>query len=92
MLHYYSTPDDPNRISFAGEYNEGILRIAAARTSNKDVFVRKVGRKKAEGRLKDNILVFENNVGDSTIKKFVEVCKDITPLLHKDPFAVSFKL
>ena len=50
-FHYYTAPTDKNRVSVAGEFNDGILRIAVARTSNRDAFCREKGRTIAEGRL-----------------------------------------
>lgn len=50
-FHYYTAPTDKNRVSVAGEFNEGVLKIAVARTSNRDSFCREKGRTIAEGRL-----------------------------------------
>ena len=93
MYYYYSSPDDPNRISFAGEYNEGVLRIAAARTSTKDHFVRRTGRMKATGKLKGNILLHERALDKDqfSIKLFVETCKSLIPYIHRDPAVINVK-
>jgi len=94
MYYYYSSPDDPNRISFAGEYNEGVLRIAAARKSDKDVFVRKTGRNKATGRLRGNVLLHERAIAKDqfSIKLFVDTCRELVPYIHRDPAVVALKV
>ncbi len=47
------------RITVVGEHKDGILKMAAARCSLKDRFVRKVGREIAEDRLKQGKHVLE---------------------------------
>lgn len=89
MLHYYSSPEDSNRISFAGEYEGNILKIAAARKSDKDVFIRKVGRKKAEGRLRGDILVACSTVSDASTNTFVSKCRELEEVIHSNPGIVN---
>lgn len=88
-MNYYS--QGSNRISFAGEYVNGVLKIAAARTSDKDVFVRKIGRKKAEGRLVGNILIFCKEVPEEVrnTRTFVMLCKHMESSVNQKPNIVS---
>lgn len=84
MFHYYSKPS-ANRVSFAGEYQDGVLRIAAARTSKKDVFVRKKGRAIAEGRLKKGRTIYEEPISDFEVKEFVRQCAFMAKQIAEDP-------
>lgn len=55
-----NTKDNPlPRISIAGEHKDGTLKLAAARCSLKDRFVRKAGREIAEKRLKEGKHILE---------------------------------
>jgi hypothetical protein len=79
IFKFYSSPTDNNRVSVVGEHTNGVLRIAVARCSNKDHFVRKKGRTIAEGRLLKGKLWGSLAVPQSKmdVKTFVSVAKDI---------------
>lgn len=80
ILFYHGTTNDLNfrRFTIAGRFEEQNreLSLAISICSNQDQFVRKIGRKKAEGRLfskgfKGNILInlYSNNYFKSKSKK-----------------------
>lgn len=49
-LYFYSNHEEPNRVTIAGLYDNGTLYFGAARCSDKDPFIKKIGRAKARGR------------------------------------------
>lgn len=51
MYRFYSKPIGKRRVTVVGEITKGYLNIAIAISNDKDVFVRKIGRTIAEGRL-----------------------------------------
>ena len=51
MLYRFYSNSKKNRVTVVGSCNNGYLKLAAARCSNKDQFVRRKGRAIAEGRL-----------------------------------------
>lgn len=52
MYNYYSSHDEPSRVSIAGIHKDGYLWIGVSCCSPKDLFIKSVGRQIAEGRLK----------------------------------------
>lgn len=48
---FYSNPTLGHRMSIVGEFKDETLKIAIAVTNKNEVFVRKIGRAIAEGRL-----------------------------------------
>ena len=78
MYRFYSKANETkNRVSIVGECVEGTLKIAAARCSNKDNFVRKKGRKLAEERLKNNQLYYECKTEKCDIRQFLYLARSI---------------
>ncbi len=71
MLRFYSKPikNEP-RISVVGEHKDGLLKIAVARCSIKDQFVKKTGRTLAEKRLSENKLYEEIRINNCRGKDF----------------------
>lgn len=51
MFRFYSNPTSPNRVTVVGEHQNGALNLAVAITGDHEQFMRKKGRKIAEGRL-----------------------------------------
>jgi hypothetical protein len=52
MVHrFYSNPTLGHRMSIVGEFQNETLKIAVAVTRENEVFIRKIGRAIAEGRL-----------------------------------------
>lgn len=45
IYHYYTPAQLANRVSVAGQFADGILKISVARTSKTDNFSKKKGRK-----------------------------------------------
>lgn len=58
------------RITVVGEHKDGILRLAAARCSLKDRFVRKIGREIAENRLQKGEIMLEVKTQKCNSEKF----------------------
>ena len=80
MFHFFSQQTETNRnerVTFVGEYSDGLLKIAAARCSKKDQFARKKGVKIAEGRLSKNRLIFKQEMPDCSPKQFVDISKTL---------------
>jgi len=74
---FYSSPAEKVRISVVGQYEEGILKIAVARCSKKDTFIRRKGRAIAEGRLFKNKLYTAVPMQACDIVAFVDVAKQV---------------
>jgi hypothetical protein len=62
--HYFthSRVNPLPRVTVVGEHKDGVLKLAAAKCSLDDRFVRKVGREMAEKRLKEGKHVLEVKV------------------------------
>lgn len=84
MFRFYSNPSEAKtRVSVVGEYSEGVLKIAVARCSEKDHFVRKKGRMIAEGRLAKGKTYEEIPLAECDIQEFVRVAKSISKEVTK---------
>lgn len=83
MYRFYSSPKDSNRVTIVGETVDGTLKIAAARCSHNDHFVRKVGRDIAEKRLQNNETIFNIPVQDCSITFFVTLARGLAQELSK---------
>jgi len=77
IYRFYSHPDLPVRVTIVGYYDKEAkrLHLAAARCSEKDRFVRKIGRKIAEERLLDNELIASVFLPSINIKDFIIIAK-----------------
>ena len=79
MFRFYSNPAETrSRVSVVGEHSEGMLRVAVARCSEKDHFVRKKGRMIAEGRLAKNKTYDVIPMDSCDIQEFVKLAKEIS--------------
>ncbi len=81
MFRYYqrSNEDSPNTInvSIAAEHKEGVLKIAVARCSNKDNFIKKKGRLIAENRLAKDLTYKEVPLDNCEIKDFIDLAMKV---------------
>lgn len=74
MFHYYSKKNDnPVRVVITGEHKDGILKLAAARCSKKDQFIKKKGRTISENRLKGGKLYASHFLAECPGTKFLEI-------------------
>lgn len=85
-LFFYSDHNLSNRVTVCGIYENGSLRFSAARTSDNDKFVRKIGRAKARGRAVSHPIVTVGAVQEETlIKTFNEHAKRIANIVRITP-------
>lgn len=83
---FYSDHNLSNRVTVCGIYENGSLRFSAARTSDNDKFVRKIGRAKARGRAVSHPIVTVGAVQEETlIKTFNEHAKRIANIVRITP-------
>ena len=77
-FRFYSNPENSTvRVSLAGTHENGVLKIAAARCSNRDNFQRKKGRQIAEGRLHKDKVCYQEQRETCTGHDFVEVARSL---------------
>lgn len=89
MYRFYSRPTGTNiRVSVVGEHSDGVLKIAVARCSKKDHFVKKKGRTIAEGRLKKGKYYQKIQMRKCNISTFVSLAKAIAKHVSKNPRAI----
>jgi hypothetical protein len=74
---YSNTEEGKPRITVVAEHSAGMLKVAVARCSNKDHFIRKKGRMIAEGRLAKDKLFTTVEMESCDIAAFVEVAKEV---------------
>ena len=77
MLRFYSLPTDKNRVAVVGECKDGVLKVAVARCSKKDSFIRKKGRAIAEGRLLKGKLHSSYPMDTCDYTNFIEIAGKI---------------
>lgn len=82
MFTFYSKPNSEHnrneRVTFVGNFSDGILKIAAARCSKKDQFARKKGFQIAQGRLMKDKLIFSQEVSSCDASQFVQIAKELS--------------
>lgn len=80
-------PVPTHRVTIVGEVEQDTLKLAVARCSHRDKFVRKVGRQIAEGRLKKgNIFMYVPlTEGQLTTEKFIEIASAVAQELLSIP-------
>jgi hypothetical protein len=84
MFRFYSKPSNTQaRVAVVGEHSEGVLKIAVARCSVKDHFIKKKGRAIAEGRLHKNKLYDEIKMEKCEIKDFIKVAEETIKKVQK---------
>lgn len=92
MFRYYSTPDEASvRITVAGEHSDGVLRLAVARCSPKDRYVKVLGREKAEKRLSIGLLYDKIELKECDAKTFVAFAKKAVMDIDKNSTVVRIK-
>ena len=81
MFTFYSRQQDNTprneRVTFVGEFTDGMLKIAAARCSKRDQFARKKGFTIAQGRLTKNKLIHTQEMPVCTATDFVNIAKTL---------------
>lgn len=78
MFGFYSPVNETKvRVTIVGEHTDGMLRIAVARCSAKDNFVKKYGRGRALKRLSLGKLYKTILLDDCSPKAFVEIAKQV---------------
>jgi hypothetical protein len=85
IMRFYSNPASANRVTVVGEFDqqESTLKLAVARTSKRDQFVKKLGAAKAEGRLKShNALVLK--VPECKPSIFVSIAQRISTMVENN--------
>ena len=78
------------RVTVVGEFIDGKLRLAVSRCSEKDHFVKKVGREIASKRLLDGDLIAEINVNKMSMGVFIEASETICDAVER--FGVNKKI
>lgn len=89
MYRFYSSPHDTNRVSVVGQYAGGVLKMAAARCSSKDHFVRKIGRAIAEGRLRKDRCTTLLLDRPPTVSEFCQYAKGFAKDIQGDPSIIN---
>lgn len=85
-LFYYSDHKLPNRVTVCGLYDNESLRFSAARLSDSDRFVRKIGRAKARGRALSHPIVTVSAVPENvTTETFLHHAKRLAESVRKNP-------
>ena len=94
MYTFHSKPINTNRnerVTFVGDFQNGILNIAAARCSKKDQFSRKKGTQIATGRLNKHRLVYSTPLKECSNNDFLNVVRDLTPTIIKSKIILLVK-
>lgn len=73
-----TTPNRNERVTFVGEFENGLLKIASARCSKRDQFNRKKGRKIAEGRLLKDKIVFKQEMVECSPTNFLDITRTLS--------------
>ena len=84
---FYGEPG-PNRVTVAGQFQNGVLRMAVSRSSSKDRFTRKRGASIAEGRLAKGKIVAEIPMEQCNGSVFVRAAQEIIQAVQIDPSVV----
>ena len=77
LFRFYSSPNNTSRVSVVGIHENGVLKIAVSRSSEKDHFIRKKGRMIAEGRLAKGKIHSQYNLPGCDIQEFIRYAKNI---------------
>lgn len=77
---FHSECDHPTgvRVTVVGSFNENILDLAVSRCSEKDSFVKKIGREKAIERLNSGNIISSVVVSQPSLNTFINAAKAIT--------------
>lgn len=78
MYYYHSKPEEgTNRITVAGQWNNGILDLAIAKCSKRDQFKKEMGRTISQSRLFKGKIYKSVLVDQFTGKVFVEAARAV---------------
>lgn len=80
------------RITIVGEYDDGVLRLAASRCSLKDRFVKKIGRDIAEERLKTNQHLLEIKLNKFDTQTFYDYANILIDHIWEGRIKVNDKI
>lgn len=86
-FRFYGEPG-PNRVTVAGEHQNGVLRLAASRSSAKDRFTRKRGAAIAEGRLAKGKVIAEIPMEECSGVAFVRTAQAVINAVQNNPAIV----
>ena len=88
---FYTSAGQACRTTIVGEHKDGVLKLAAARCSNRDHFNRKIGRSIAEGRLKAGKLCKAVLTETCDVQTFLKYAKPAANdvCTSKKPFSVQ---
>lgn len=82
MFRFYSKPDSV-RATLVGVHEDGRLKIAASRCSERDTFSRKKGIEIAEKRLRSGKFIFDQEMSDISASDFVRIASVLSePVLR----------
>lgn len=84
---FYGEPG-PNRVTVAGQFQNGVLRMAVSRSSSKDRFTRKRGAAIAEGRLAKGKVVAEIPMAECNGPAFVRAAQEVISAVQNNPAIV----
>lgn len=96
IFRYYSTVKrstwyhEPRPVvTVVGIHEVGILKLAAARCSEKDQFEKKVGRELAEKRLSEGKHVAHVFIDECRVKDFIKYAEAVTKIVNQDPRSIK---
>ena len=85
---FYGQPG-PSRVTVAGSFQNGVLRMAVSRSSQKDRFTRKRGAAIAEGRLAKGKVVAEIPMDECNGVIFVKAAQAVIEAVQENPAIVN---
>lgn len=74
-LIFHASNEEPVRTTIVGIYDSGVLRLSASRCSEKDHFIKKVGRELAIERLEKGEFITEFKVKNFDKQNFYEIAE-----------------
>ena len=77
MFIFYSHPNNSKRTTVVGQQNGDKFQIAVAMTSNKDNFIKSLGREIASGRLKAGKIYKEIPTIITRSEDFIQIAEEI---------------
>jgi hypothetical protein len=91
MFRFYSKDNGP-RVTIVGECSNDVLKIAAARCSRKDNFVRAKGRELAEKRLAEGKIFLSVPMKACDVQYFLLLAKSAVSVIQKKPDFLNPKI
>ena len=84
-FYFHSDSKKPNRTTVCGLYDGAVLRLGAARTSDKDRFCKELGRSLAYSRaFKTPLISYPGETSKGLAKRFVLRAKALSEIVRKD--------